>query len=59
MCGVIHMLINETVRDRLRLESVLKKVERRRGCWKDKVESRKGSVGKCGGESADRRRSRK
>ena len=35
---------NETVRDRLRLEPVLKKVERRRECWKEKVESRKGSV---------------
>ena len=28
---------NETVRDRLRLEPVLKKVERRRECWKKKV----------------------
>ena len=35
---------NETVRDRLRLEPVLKKVERRRECWKEKVEE-----GKCGG----------
>ena len=35
---------NETVRDRLRLEPVLKMVERRRECWKEKVESRKGSV---------------
>ena len=35
---------NETVRDRLRLEPVLKKVDRRRECWKEKVESRKGSV---------------
>ena len=35
---------NETVRDRLRLKPVLKKVERRRECWKEKVESRKGSV---------------
>ena len=35
---------NETVRDRLRLGPVLKKVERRRECWKEKVESRKGSV---------------
>ena len=35
---------NETVRDRLRLEPVLKKVERRRECWKEKVESRIGSV---------------
>ena len=35
---------NETVRDRLTLEPVLKKVERRRECWKGKVESRKGSV---------------
>ena len=34
----------ETVRDRLRLEPVLKKVERKRECWKEKVESRKGSV---------------
>ena len=32
---------HETVRDRLRLEPV--KVERRE-CWKEKVESRKGSV---------------
>ena len=39
---------NETARDRLRLEPVLKKVERRRECWKEKVESRKESVGrKC------------
>ena len=35
---------NETARDRLRLEPVLKKVEWRRECWKKKVESRKGSV---------------
>ena len=35
---------NETVRERLRLELVLKKVERRRECWKENVESRKGSV---------------
>ena len=28
---------NETVRERLRLEPVLKKVERRRECWKEKV----------------------
>ena len=35
---------NETVRERLGLEPVLKKVERRRECWKEKVESRKGSV---------------
>ncbi len=35
---------NETVRERRRLEPVLKKVERRRECWKEKVESRKGSV---------------
>ena len=28
---------NETVRERLRLEQVLKKVERRRECWKEKV----------------------
>ena len=34
---------NETVRDRLRLELVLKNVERTRECWK-KVESRKRSV---------------
>ena len=34
----------ETVRDRLGLEPVLKKVERRRVCWKEKVESRNGSV---------------
>ena len=35
---------NETVRERLRLEPVLTKVERRRECWKENVESRKGSV---------------
>ena len=35
---------SETVRERLKLELVLKKVERRRECWKEKVESRKGSV---------------
>ena len=35
---------NETVRERLGLEPVLKKVERRRECWKEKVESRKRSV---------------
>ncbi len=35
---------NETVRERLRLEPVLKKVERRRECWKENVESIKGSV---------------
>ena len=35
---------NKTVRERLGLEPVLKKVERRRECWKEKVESRKGSV---------------
>ena len=35
---------NETVRERLGLEPVLKKVERRSECWKEKVESRKGSV---------------
>ena len=35
---------NDTVRDRLRLEPVLKKLERRKECWKEKVESRKGSV---------------
>ena len=35
---------NETLRERLGLERVLKKVERRRECWKEKVESRKGSV---------------
>ena len=35
---------NETVRDRLRVEPVLKKVERRQECWKKKVESREGSV---------------
>ena len=33
-----------TLRNRQRLEPVLKKVERRRECWKEKVESRKGSV---------------
>ena len=32
---------NETVRERLRLEPVLKKVERRRECWKENAESRK------------------
>ena len=31
---------NETVRERLRLDPVLKKVERRRECWKENVESR-------------------
>ena len=41
--GVDHVR-NETVRERLGLEPVLKKVERRRECWKEKVESRKGSV---------------
>ena len=35
---------NESVRERLGLEPVLKKVERRRECWKEKVESKKGSV---------------
>ena len=35
---------NKTVRERLGLEPVLKKAERRRECWKEKVESRKGSV---------------
>ena len=35
---------NETVRERLGLEPVLKKVERRREYWKEKVESRMGSV---------------
>jgi len=35
---------NETVRERLRLEPVLKKVERRRKCWKENVETRKRSV---------------
>ena len=35
---------NETVRERLRIEPVSKKVERMRECWKEKVESRKGSV---------------
>ena len=35
---------NEMVRERLRVEPVLKKVERMRECWKEKVESRKGSV---------------
>ena len=35
---------NETVRERLKLEPVLKKVERRRKCCKEKVECRKGSV---------------
>ena len=32
---------NETVRERLGLEPVLKKVARRSECWKEKVESRK------------------
>ena len=40
---------NESVRERLRVEPVLKMgggggVERRRQCWKEKVKSRKGSV---------------
>ena len=35
---------NETVRNRLRLEPVVKKVERRRECWKEKVKSRKENV---------------
>ena len=35
---------NEMVRKRPGLEPVLKKVDRRRECWKEKVESRKGSV---------------
>ena len=35
---------NETVRNKLKLEPLLKKVERRRECWKKKVESRNGSV---------------
>ena len=35
---------NETVKERMKLEPVLKKVESRRECWKEKVESRKGSV---------------
>ena len=35
---------NKTVRKRPGLEPVLKKVDRRRECWKEKVESRKGSV---------------
>ena len=35
---------NENVRERLKLELVLKKVERRRESWKEKVENRKGSV---------------
>ena len=35
---------NETVRERLGLEPVLKKVERRRECWNKQVESRRGSV---------------
>ena len=35
---------NETMRARLRLEPVLKKVERRRECWKEKVVNMKGSV---------------
>ena len=32
------------MRERLKLEPVLKKVKRRRQCCKEKVESRKGSV---------------
>ena len=36
--------VREMVRERLRIEPVLKKVERMRECWKEKVESRKGSV---------------
>ena len=35
---------NETVRERLKLETVLKKAEKRREYWKEKVERRKGSV---------------
>ena len=35
---------NEMVRERLRVEPVLKKVERMRECWKEKVERRKESV---------------
>ena len=35
---------NEMVRETLRLEPVLMKVERRTECWKEKVESRRGSV---------------
>ena len=41
---------NEMVRERLRIELVLKKVERMRECWKEKMESRKGM---CGGKGAD------
>ena len=40
----LDQIRNETVRDRIRPEPVLKKVERRRECWKEKVESRKGSA---------------
>ena len=35
---------NETVRERIGSELVLKKVERRRECWKEKMKSKKGSV---------------
>ena len=34
----------DTVRYRLRLEPVLKKVERSKECWKEKVESKKARV---------------
>ena len=46
IAGVTRMdcVRNETARKRLKLESVLKKVERRRESWKEKVESMKGSV---------------
>ena len=37
---------NETVRERLRLEPVLKKVERRRECWKEKVKRSRSVVAK-------------
>ena len=41
---IFYHVRNETVRERLGLEPVLKKVERRKECWKEKVESRKGSM---------------
>jgi len=46
IAGVTRMdrIRNETVRERLGVESVLEKVERRRECWKEKVECKKGSV---------------
>ena len=35
---------NKTMRERLRLEPVLKEVEKSRECWKEKVENRRVSV---------------